>query len=89
MTESTDTKNRESVNTAGRINRNNLHELFRYHEPTPVKREQYQALRSAAYDFANAILAQTPVCADQQAALRMVREALMTANAAIALDGMI
>jgi hypothetical protein len=74
---------------AGRINRDNLHELFKYHEPTPAKLEQYQSLRRAAYDFANAILAQTPECADQQAALRLVREALMTANAAIALDGMV
>lgn len=69
------------------INRDNLHELFKYHEPTPAKTDSYQALRKAAYDFANAILAHTPVCADQQAALRHVRDAMMTANAAIALDG--
>jgi hypothetical protein len=64
---------------SGRISRENLHELFKYHEPTPAKLEQYQALRRAAYDFANAILAQTPECADQQAALRKVRQALILA----------
>lgn len=71
------------------INRDNLHTLFTYHAPTPAKEEQYKRLRAAAYDFANAILANTPVCADQQAALRKVREAVMTANAAVALDGLI
>lgn len=32
------------------------------------------------------IVATTPACADQSAALRAVREAVMTANAAIALE---
>lgn len=72
---------------AGMINRANLHELFTYHAPTPMQSVNYQQLRHAAYDFANAILALTPEGADQQAALRKVREAVMTANAAIALEG--
>lgn len=71
------------------INRDNLHRLFTYQEPTPKKLENYKQLRSAGYDFANAILALTPVCGDQQAALQCVREAVMKANSAIALDGTI
>jgi hypothetical protein len=39
--------------------------------------------------LAEAILENTPQCADQQAALRHVREAVMTANAAVALEGLI
>lgn len=72
---------------AGRITRANLHELFKYHSPTPMQSITYQQMRKAAYDFANAILALTPEGADQQAALRKVREALFTANSAIALEG--
>jgi hypothetical protein len=33
------------------------------------------------------ILEQTPVCGDQQAAIRKVREAVFTANSAVALKG--
>lgn len=72
---------------AGLITRANLHELFKYHAPTPMQSVNYEQLRNAAYHFANAILALTPEGEDQQAALRKVREATMTANAAIALEG--
>jgi hypothetical protein len=37
--------------------------------------------------LAKTSLAEVPPCADQQAALRLLREAVMTANAAIALKG--
>lgn len=70
-----------------RVNRNSLHELFRYHTPSGDQAEKYIQLRKAAYDFANVILTLTPVCEDQQVALRRVREAMMTANAAIATRG--
>ena len=69
------------------INRDNLHRLFTYQNPTPAKNETYQQIRDAGYAFANTILALTPPSGDQQAALQCVREAVMRANAAIALDG--
>lgn len=64
-----------------------LDHIFSYHAPTADKLVAYEKLRSSAKDFAKAIVELTPTCADQTAAIRHVREAVMTANAAIALDG--
>ena len=61
--------------------------IFDYHQPQFGQHEKYQALRDAAKAFARAIRANTPECPDQTAAIRKVREALMTANASIALEG--
>jgi hypothetical protein len=64
-----------------------LDHVFAYHAPTSETLTKYNELRDAAKDFAAAIQRLTPSCADQSAAIRHVREALMTANAAIALEG--
>jgi len=69
------------------VTKENLSEVFTYHAPDDLQLEQYGALRMAAFDFALTIIENTPSCADQQAALRLVREAVMTANAAVALRG--
>ena len=58
--------------------------LFTYHSPTEDQIVRYAAIRQAGKDLALTILASTPKSADQTAALRKVREAVMTANAAIA-----
>ncbi len=63
-----------------------LENIFRYHPPTPEQQLSYSRLRGSARQFAEAIVAETPAGADQSAAIRKVREALMTANAAIALE---
>ena len=63
------------------------HELdrwFTYHTPTPEQQAAYVEIRSAAKMLAAVIVRNTPACADQTAAVRKVREAVMTANAAIA-----
>lgn len=60
---------------------------FTYHSPTPAKAEAYEAIRRAGLELATAISELTPECADQSAAIRKVREAVMTANAALATDG--
>jgi hypothetical protein len=49
--------------------------------------EQVENVRIAAKNLVGVILANVPTCADQTAAIRKVREAMMTANAAIALRG--
>ena len=63
-----------------------LDHLFTYHDDaTAVPR--YVAIRSAAKHFAEVVLQNTPVCSDQTVALRTIREAVMWANAAVALQG--
>lgn len=64
-----------------------LDHIFKYHPPTEEQTVSYEILRAAAKEFAREILRCTPAGADQSAAIRKVREALMTANASIALGG--
>jgi hypothetical protein len=62
-----------------------LREQFTYHAPHGDQAERYQELREAGRHLANTILRTVPKCADRTAAIRKVREAIMTANAAIAI----
>ena len=55
--------------------------------PNATEIEMLAEVREAALALAKAILKNTVLCADQQAALRWVRTALTTANAAIVLRG--
>ena len=66
------------------ISEKQLREWFTYHPPTAVQVPQYIAIRDAGLAFAKIIVDNTPMGADQTAAIRKVREAVMTANAAIA-----
>jgi hypothetical protein len=61
-----------------------LNNWFTYHPPTQDQVERYQLLREAGKALAASILHCTSPGADQSAAIRKVREAVMTANAAIA-----
>jgi hypothetical protein len=64
-----------------------LDNWFTYHSPKPNQPASYEAIREAGKLLAIAIRDLTPPSADQTAAIRKVREAVMTANAAIACDG--
>lgn len=64
-----------------------LDNIFSYHAPQEGDAEKYRAIRDAGKALAVAIVNNTPPSADQSAAIRKVREAVMTANAAIALKG--
>lgn len=64
-----------------------LENIFMYHAPDGEQLAKYARLRTAAYSFAVALIQETPAGADQSAALRHIREAVMTGNAAIALGG--
>ena len=61
-----------------------LDDLFMYHAPTPEQIPKYQAIRDGAKLFAKVLRDNVPDGADQAAAIRHVREAMMTGNAGIA-----
>lgn len=64
-----------------------LEHIFTHHPPSPTQFERYAVLRKAALEFAQVLVDNTIPGADQTAAIRKVREAVMTANASIALNG--
>ena len=63
-----------------------LNDIFTYHND-PAKKPNYKAINEAAKNLFRVIRDNCPDSADRSAAFRMIREARMTANAAIALDG--
>lgn len=63
-------------------------EFFKYHAPNEITIPKYAAINQAAKNFAEVVLANCPGGADRSAAIRQIREARMTANAAIALNGL-
>jgi hypothetical protein len=65
-----------------------LAEIFSYHPPTPGTLPKFQAINQAAKNFAEVVLQNCPSSADRSAAIRLIRDARMTANAAIALNGL-
>jgi len=69
------------------ITKEQLQNWFTYHSPGPEHVDAYKAIRDAGLALADAIVGLTPASADQAAAVRKVREAVMTANASIACGG--
>lgn len=65
-----------------------LAELFTYHPPTDEQIPKYAAINQAAKNFAEVILQNCPASADRSAAIRLIRDARMTANASVALNGL-
>lgn len=61
-----------------------LDNWFTYHAPTPPQITKYQAVREAGKFLAKVILHNCPMGADRTAAIRIVREAIFTANSSIA-----
>jgi hypothetical protein len=66
-----------------------LEEVFSYHSPDADQRKAYHDIRLAGRILVENIIVHAPICADRSAAIRKVREAVMTANAAIALRGLV
>lgn len=58
--------------------------LFTYHAPEGDQPERYKQIREAAKALARCIDANCPAGPDRTAAIRHIREAVMTANASIA-----
>lgn len=64
-----------------------IDDIFSYHAPSEDQKPKYNSVREGARVFARIILENTPGSADQTAAIRKLRDCVMTANASIALDG--
>lgn len=64
-----------------------LENWFTYHPPKKEDLPKFEAIRNAGMNLAEIIVENTLPSADQTAAVRKVREAVMTANAAIACQG--
>jgi hypothetical protein len=69
------------------VTKQNVDDVFTYHAPDLEQQAALTHVRQSAKELAKTMLDHVPACADQQAALRLLREAVMTANAAIALKG--
>jgi|SRR5579872_878407 len=65
-----------------------IDQLFTYHPATPYTGPKFEALREAAKYFAKVIMNNVPAGSDRTTAIRKLREAVMTANAGISLDGL-
>lgn len=61
-----------------------IEELFTYHAPTGDQPERYLRIREAGKALARVIDECCPAGPDRTAAVRHIREAVMTANASIA-----
>lgn len=62
-----------------------LEEQFEYHRPTDIQLARIASVREAAKNLGRAMLNCVPPGPDRSAAIRKVREAMMTANAGIVL----
>jgi hypothetical protein len=61
--------------------------VFSHHHATPEKLAHYEAIHQGAKQFAQVLLAHTPRCDDQDAALQLLRETSMIACQAVSLEG--
>jgi len=78
---------RKAIKGDTMISQEQLDNWFTYHSPSADQLPKYLAIRDAGKAFAVAIVANAPDCADTTAAVRKVREAVMTSNQAIACGG--
>ena len=76
-----------AVHTKPLITENMLNNWFSFHAPHHEDVAKYTAIRDMARQLALVIVANTPPGADQAAAIRKLRECVMTANSAIACGG--
>ena len=61
-----------------------IEDLFTYHPPTPEQAGKYERINAAMKAAALVINTECPSSPDRTAAMRLLREARMTANSSIA-----
>jgi hypothetical protein len=64
----------------------NVDNIFTYHAPKGTQSDRYVAIRDKAKELAQLILDSTPESREQSVALTNVQQAVMWANAAIAIN---
>lgn len=80
------TADRMANHPSNKLTLENLDDAFTYHRPTDAQVPKYEAINLAAKAFAKTVLENAPDCADRSSALRLVNQARMEANSAIARD---
>ena len=73
-----------SNHPSNKVTLENVEQLFSYRPPNANTIPRFEAINAAALALAKAILENAPDCADRSAAVRLVTQARMQANAAIA-----
>lgn len=68
------------------INEGNVDEVFKYHAPTDTQIPRYNGINEASKLYAKIILENVPRCPLRTAALNLIMDCRMKANAAIALE---
>lgn len=71
------------------ITEENVRDWFRYHAADEQQRANFESVREAFTHAAIVALECSPTCADQQAGLRLLKQAQMTINSAIATRGIV
>jgi len=64
----------------------NIEEVFTYHKPITNQPERYESLRNTAKEFAKLIEISCPESREKSIAFTKLQEAVMFANAAIAIN---
>lgn len=68
------------------LTQDEIEKLFTYHQPTQDSIDALVAVRTVAKHMATVINNSVPDSADKSAAIRLLRECVMTANAGIVLN---
>ena len=79
----TDYSNHGGLSRSG-IKAADIDNLFTHHPPKGDQAERYQNIREIAKELALLMVKYCPPSADTSAAIRLLRESVMTANSAIA-----
>jgi hypothetical protein len=59
---------------------------FTYHPPKEGQAERYEEIRAAGRDFAEIVVGECPTSTERTTAIRKIQEAVMWANASIAVN---
>lgn len=70
------------------ITQTDLDNWFTYHAPSEEQQVRYRTIREGAKVFAHILLDNSLTSADQTAAMRKLREVVMTINQSIANEGL-